>query len=483
MDPYAISKLPMQHFIGGVFTAGHAVDRLAVFNPARAEPIFEIPRGTAADVEAAVAAARRAQRSWALTTPSERSRLLYRLADSMEAEIETLVAIETLNVGKPRRNAHQETRFAIDLIRFCAGAARCMEGKAAGEYLPGHTSFIRREPLGIVAGITPWNYPIVMLAYKLGPALATGNVLILKPAEQTPLTTLKVAELAAEILPPGVFNVVTGDEVAGAAIVRHPDIRLVSLTGSTATGRIIAREATSNLKRVHLELGGKAPVVVLDDADLDAVVAGLRKGAFYNSGQDCTAATRVIAAAGIYDRLRDAVVEMAKAVRVGDPDTDDTEMGPLVSAEQLARVSGFMDRARATKANVLTGGLPGDPSGYFFAPTIVADVEQNHELVQHEVFGPVLTLQKFGTEAEAIAFANGTDFGLGASLWTQDVGRAMALSRDIQAGAVWVNCHDAVTPEMPHGGVKCSGYGKDLSMYSLEDYSHIKHVMVRHETA
>lgn len=475
-----IARLPARHFIGGDFIDGDAASRLAVFDPTEARVIFEIPRGTAADVETAVAAASRAQRAWATTTPSERSRLLYRLADRMEAEIETLVGIESLNVGKPRNNARQETRFAIDLIRFCAGAARCMEGKAAGEYLPGHTSFIRREPLGIVAGITPWNYPIVMLAYKLGPALATGNVLILKPAEQTPLTTLKVAELAAEILPAGVFNVVTGDELAGAAIVRHPDIRLVSLTGSTATGRIIAREATGNLKRVHLELGGKAPVVVLDDADLDAVVAGLRKGAFYNSGQDCTAATRVIAGPGIYDHLVEATVEMARSVRVGSPEQADTEMGPLVSADQLARVSQFLERTRSSPASVLTGGSARQTPGYFFEPTVVANIGQDHELIQQEVFGPVLTLQRFTTEAEAVALANGTDYGLGASLWTRDVGRAMALSRDIQAGAVWVNCHDAVTPEMPHGGVKCSGYGKDLSMYSLEDYSHVKHVMVRH---
>lgn len=480
MSLETIARLPARHFIDGDFIAGDSGSRLAVFDPAEARAIFEIPRGTAADVESAVAAASRAQRAWALTTPSERSRLLYRLADRMEAEIETLVAIESLNVGKPRNNARQETRFAIDLIRFCAGAARCMEGKAAGEYLPGHTSFIRREPLGIVAGITPWNYPIVMLAYKLGPALATGNVLILKPAEQTPLTTLKVAELAADILPPGVFNVVTGDELAGAAIVRHPDIRLVSLTGSTATGRIIAREATGNLKRVHLELGGKAPVVVLDDADLDAVVAGLRKGAFYNSGQDCTAATRVIAGPGIYDRLVEATVEMARSIRVGSPEEADIEMGPLVSADQLARVTQFLERTRSSSASVLTGGLARQAPGYFFEPTVVANIGQKHELIQQEVFGPVLTLQKFATEAEAIALANGTDYGLGASLWTRDVGRAMALSRDIQAGAVWVNCHDAVTPEMPHGGVKCSGYGKDLSMYSLEDYSHVKHVMVRH---
>ncbi len=476
-----LDTLPARHFIGGEFQSGSATQKLTVFNPAKAEGIFEIPKGTADDVETAVAAARKAQRDWALTPPTERSRLLYRLADAMEAEIETLIGLESLNVGKPRQNARGETSFAIDLIRFCAGAARCMEGKAAGEYLADHTSIIRREPLGIVAGITPWNYPIVMLAYKLGPSLATGNTLILKPAEQTPLTTLKVAEIAASILPAGVFNVVTGDEVAGAAIVRHPEIRLVSLTGSTDTGRIIAREAATNLKRVHLELGGKAPVVVLNDADIDEVVQGMRKGAFYNSGQDCTAATRLIAGAGIYDNLRSALAEMASTVKVAAPDAgDDVEMGPLVSSDQLERVTAFMDRAKQSSATVLAGGDRGDDAGYFYRPTIVADVDQSHELVQQEVFGPVLTLQKFQTEEEAIALANGVDYGLGASLWTKDVGRAMALSRDIEAGAVWVNCHDRVTPEMPHGGVKCSGYGKDLSMYSLEDYSHVKHVMVKH---
>lgn len=476
-----IARLMTQHFIAGAFTRGAADEMLAVHNPATAEVIAEIPRGTAADVEAAVDAARNAQHAWALTTPSERSRLLYRLADAMEQDLDNLVALESLNVGKPPQNARNEAGFAIDLIRFCAGAARCMEGKAAGEYLADHTSFVRREPLGIVAGITPWNYPIVMLAYKLGPALATGNVLIVKPAEQTPLTTLRVAELAAAILPPGVFNVVTGDELAGAAIVRNPAIRFVSLTGSTETGKLIAREASNDLKRVHLELGGKAPVIVMDDADIDAVVDGMRKGAFYNSGQDCTAATRLIAGAGIYDDLRQALAEMARSVRTGAPDDDgDIEMGPLVSREQHHRVSGFLDRCRATNATILAGGAPIDRAGYFFQPTVVADVDQDHELIQKEVFGPVLTLQKFDGEAQAIALANGTDYGLGASLWTRDVGRAMALSRDLHVGAVWVNCHDRVTPEMPHGGVKASGYGKDLSMYSLEDYSHVKHVMIHH---
>lgn len=473
-----------RHFIGGAFREASGSQRLAVFDPATAQVIAEVPQGTAEDVAAAVAAARNAQRNWALTTPSERSRLLYRLADAMEDDLENLVTIESLNVGKPLQNARNETRFAIDLIRFCAGAARCMEGKAAGEYLAGHTSFIRREPLGIVAGITPWNYPIVMLAYKLGPALATGNVLIIKPAEQTPLTTLRVAALAADILPPGVFNVVTGDEIAGSAIVREREIRLVSLTGSTETGKLIAREAANDLKRVHLELGGKAPVVVLDDADIPAVVAGMRKAAFYNSGQDCTAATRLIAGAKIYDDLRAALAEMVGQVRVGAPrDGEDIEMGPLVSAEQHARVTSFMERCRATSASIIGAGsaVPGD--GYFFQPTIVADLGQDHELIQSEVFGPVLTLQKFHTESEAVAMANGTDYGLGASLWTRDVGRAMVLSRDIHVGAVWVNCHDRVTPEMPHGGVKASGYGKDLSMYSLEDYSHIKHVMIHHGDA
>ncbi|ARR52585.1 gamma-aminobutyraldehyde dehydrogenase [Rhizorhabdus wittichii DC-6] len=473
-----------RHFIGGAFIEGGAGRKLPVFDPATAQVIAEVPQGTAEDVEAAVDAARGARRAWALTTPSERSRLLYRLADAMEKDLDTLVAIESLNVGKPLQNARNEARFAIDLIRFCAGAARCMEGKAAGEYLANHTSFIRREPLGIVAGITPWNYPIVMLAYKLGPALATGNVLIVKPAEQTPLSTLRVAELAADILPPGVFNVVIGDEIAGSAIVRARDIRLVSLTGSTETGKLIAREAAGDLKRVHLELGGKAPVVVLDDADVEAVVAGMRKAAFYNSGQDCTAATRLIAGAGIYDDLRGALAEMVAQVRVGAPaDGEDIEMGPLVSADQHARVAGFMERCRATSASIIGMAAAVPDEGYFFRPAIVADLDQDHELIQSEVFGPVLTLQKFHREEEAIAMANGTDYGLGASLWTRDVGRAMALSRDIHVGAVWVNCHDRVTPEMPHGGVKASGYGKDLSMYSLEDYSHVKHVMVHHGEA
>ncbi len=477
-----LDRLTPQHFIGGEFVNSGVREKLTVYNPARAEPIAEIPRGTAEDVEKAIDAARKALPAWRLTTPSERSRMLYRLADAMQADLENLLELEALNVGKPRHNARNEALFAIDLIRFCAGAARCMEGKAAGEYLAGHTSFVRREPLGIVAGITPWNYPIVMLAYKLGPSLATGNALILKPAEQTPLTTLRVAQLAAEIFPAGVFNVITGDEIAGAAIVQNRDIRLVSLTGSTDTGRLIARQASQDLKRVHLELGGKAPVIVLDDADLDQVIAGMRKGAFYNSGQDCTAATRLIAGPAIYPGLRAALTEMVSAVKVGAPDDgDDIEMGPLVSSEQLERVSGFITRAQDTNVTITSAEAKTDREGYFFPPTLVSDIDQGHELIQQEVFGPVLTLQKCDSEAEAIALANGTDYGLGASLWTRDVGRAMALSRAIHAGAVWVNCHDRVTPEMPHGGVKCSGYGKDLSMYSLEDYSHIKHVMVSHD--
>lgn len=473
--------LETRHFIGGDFLRGSAGEQMDVVDPSTAEVIGTIARGTEDDVEAAVAAARGARKAWGRSTPAERAGFLLRLADSMEKDIDTLVALESLDLGKPKGNARQEARFAIDLLRFCAGAGRCLEGKASGEYLPAHTSLVRREPLGIVAGITPWNYPIVMLAYKLGPALATGNVIIVKPAEQTPLTTLRVARLAAEILPPGVFNVITGDEIAGSALVRHPEVRLVSLTGSTETGRLVARDASTALKRVTLELGGKAPVVVLRDADLEQVVASVRKAAFYNSGQDCTAATRIIAEHGIYDDLRSALLATIPAVRVGAPaDGEDIEMGPLVSAAQLARVRGFVERAVKGAGQACLGVAPLQSAGYFHPPVLVTEVQQQDEIVQNEVFGPVVTLQPAANTQEAVALANGTPYGLGASLWTRDLSKAMTLSRDIEAGAVWVNCHDRVTPEMPHGGLKASGYGKDLSMYSLEDYCHIKHVMVHH---
>ncbi|GAA2436560.1 gamma-aminobutyraldehyde dehydrogenase [Actinomadura vinacea] len=468
-------------FIGGEWKTARGRAVHPVVNPADGTPLGDFPIASADDVDAAVAAAGRAFLDWRRSTPADRARHLLALADEMDGDLETLVALESRNVGKPRRNARAEIGFAIDLLRFCAGAARTMESSAAGEYVRGQTSIVRRDPLGVLAQIAPWNYPMVMLAYKLGPALATGNVTVFKPAEQTPLSTLRVAELAAGILPPGTFNVLTGDGTTGSALVRHADVRMVSLTGDSATGRTVAREAADSLKRVHLELGGKAPALVFDDADIEHTVAVLRRAAFYNSGQDCTAATRLLVAESIADELVDGLVEATRTVRTGDPATDDDlDMGPLVSAEQRDRVRGFVDRLGAGDAKVAVGGTAPEGAGFFHDPTIVTGVRQHDEIVQNEVFGPVLTVQTFASEEEAVALANGTRYGLAASVWTKDAGRALEVSGLLDCGAVWVNEHDVVTPEMPHGGTKASGYGKDLSMYSLQDYTLVKHVMINH---
>ena len=469
-----------QQFIGGAWVDSAGGQTLAVENPANGQVIGHVQASGPEDVDRVVKAAAKAFETWQHTTPQERSLALLKLADAIEARADELGRLESLNAGKPVGAAIDEIPVMVDNLRFFAGAARVMEGKAANEYMAGHTSMIRREPVGVVASIAPWNYPLMMAGWKIGPALAAGNAVILKPSTRTPLTSLVLAEIAADILPPGVLNVITGTGGAiGEALVGHPGVGMISVTGDTDTGKRIARTAAERVKRLHLELGGKAPVIVFDDADLDAVSETIKLFGYWNSGQDCTAACRVIAGPKIYDKFVAKLADDVKTIKWGDPaEGDHIEMGSLISGPQVDKVAGMVDRAKSG-AEVVTGGHRPDRVGAFYEPTVIAGPDQHSEIVQDEVFGPVVTVQRFSDEDQAIAWANDVRFGLAASVWTSDAGKGMRVAKAIQFGTVWINDHFMLVSEMPHGGFKESGYGKDQSMYAIEDYTVVKHVMLK----
>ena len=448
-----------------------------VINPASGRAYAEAPLSGPADVDTACRAAAAAFETWRDTTPSERQRMLLKLADAIERRAEEFVEAECTNTGKPLELTRtEELPPSVDQIRFFAGAARVLEGRSAGEYLAGHTSWIRREPVGVCAQVTPWNYPLMMAVWKFAPALAAGNTVVLKPSDTTPVSTALLAEVAGEIFPPGVFNVICGDRDTGRALIDHPIPRMASITGSVRAGREVAIGAAQDLKRVHLELGGKAPVIVFDDVDIAAVAEAVAGAGYFNAGQDCTAATRVLAAPGVYESLVAALADQAAHTAFGPPSDTDAYFGPLNNPTQLARVSGMVERA-PHHAEIVAGGHAAGGEGFFYPPTVVAGVQQGDELATDEIFGPVVTVQRFSDEDEAVAWANSVEYGLASSVWTHDHGRALRVSRRLDFGVVWINTHIPIVAEMPHGGFKHSGYGKDLSLYGLEDYTRIKHVM------